>query len=340
MAKKRTSSLRVQLRKAGIRHYDELIHNQPQEWLIKNFSQGADEYPVNVARLMRNIVWQTRERIAKGEKPPLKELIRTFWYMYIKPTLSRAGALSQETDQYAQLIDNIVYMVKELRILKYKDIGFRDDNQANRRIGANANIVLFSEKLGHQAFLSDIADKYNISILALGGQPSVLNTEYFVDTLKKAKVNLQRSFYLFSIVDYDPSGWIIRNAFVNNLRFYGITHTRVFDLVNPDMLAPEEVMLARYRIPYAEAMQSKNKGWLKEIHKRNYKNQRYLEDEVLRGKKVLYGLEGESISGKRLAKKLEEVMVPLIGKSEDLLRIYELRKLDKAIKDLMIYKLT
>jgi len=42
------------LRKAGIRHYDLLIHDQPKEWLIKNFSQGADEYPVNVARLMRN----------------------------------------------------------------------------------------------------------------------------------------------------------------------------------------------------------------------------------------------------------------------------------------------
>ena len=161
MARKK-SSLRSRLRKAGIRHYDELIHDQSQAWLIKNFSQGADEYPVNVARLMRNIVWQTRERIVKGEKPPLKELLRTFWYRHIKSTLSRAGALAQGTDQYAQLIDNIVYMVKEIKVMKYKDIGFRDDNQANRRVGANANIVLFSEKLGHQAFLSDIADKYNI----------------------------------------------------------------------------------------------------------------------------------------------------------------------------------
>ena len=70
------------LRKAGIRHFDVLIHDQPKEWLIKNFSQGADEYPVNVARLMRNIIWQTRERIANGQNPPLKKLIRTFWYIH------------------------------------------------------------------------------------------------------------------------------------------------------------------------------------------------------------------------------------------------------------------
>ena len=87
--------LPTRLEKAGIRHFDELIHDQAYDWLIANFKEGASEYPVNVARLMRNIVWQLKERIQKGEKEPLRELIRTFWYMYIKPTLSRAGALSE-----------------------------------------------------------------------------------------------------------------------------------------------------------------------------------------------------------------------------------------------------
>lgn len=64
---------------------------------------------------------------------------------------------------------NIVYMVKDIQVMRYEDIGFRDHNQAHRKVGANANIVLFSEKLGHQNFLSDIADKYKVSIMALGG---------------------------------------------------------------------------------------------------------------------------------------------------------------------------
>ena len=332
-------SLRDRLRKAGIRSFDVLIHDQNKDWLVKNFKQGATVYPVNVARLMRNIVWQARERIVKGEKPPLKELLRTFWYMYIKPTLSRAAALTHETDQYAQMIDNIVYMVKDIQVMKYEDIGFRDEGRAHRKVGANANIILFSEKLGHQDFLSDIANKYNVSILALGGQPSVLTSEYFVDTVRNRGVNLQRSFYLFSIVDYDPSGWIIKNAFINNLKFYGITHTRVIDLIHPDMLTPEEIKLARYRIPESEAMHVKNKDWLKEVHKRDYRNQKYLED-TKRGKSILHGLEAESISAKRLEAKLNDVMVPLLGKSEDLLKIYELRELDNAIKALIIHKLT
>ena len=69
MAKKQPPSLKARLRKAGIRHYDVLIHDQRKEWLIKNFSQGATVYPINVARLMRNIVWQTRERIVKKNRP-------------------------------------------------------------------------------------------------------------------------------------------------------------------------------------------------------------------------------------------------------------------------------
>jgi len=346
-------SLKARLRKAGIRNHDVLIHDQPKEWLIKNFKQGATVYPVNVARLIRNIVWQAKERIAAGEKPPLKELLRTFWYMYIKPTLSRAGALSQETDQYAQMIATIVHMVKEIEVMEYKDIGFRDENQAHRRMGANANIILFSEKLGHQEFLSDIANKYNVSIIALGGQPSVLNVEYFVDTLKQARINLQRSFYLFSIVDYDPSGWIIRDAFLDNLKFYGISNTRVIDLIHPDMLSPEEIKFSRYLVKDNESMEVKNKNWLKEVYKRNYKNQELLEEtkkdngfahrkanHSLLARKILYGLEAEAISATRLEAKLEEEMVPLIGKSEDLLKIFELKKVDEAIKDLMLHKLT
>ena len=146
-------SLNDRLRHAGIRHFDELIHDQPREWLLAKFRDGASDYPVNVARLMRNIIWQLRERVLAGTREPLRELIRTFWYMYIKPTLSRAGALSTTTDQYAQLIDNLAGLVKDFDVLRYKDIGFRDDNANNWRLGKNANIILFAEKAGALDFL-------------------------------------------------------------------------------------------------------------------------------------------------------------------------------------------
>jgi len=36
------TSLAERLRKAGIRHYDELIHDKSKDWLVKNFkAEGA-----------------------------------------------------------------------------------------------------------------------------------------------------------------------------------------------------------------------------------------------------------------------------------------------------------
>ena len=113
----------------------------------------------------------------------------------------------------------------------------------------------------------------------------------------------------------------------------------MIDLIHPDMLKPEEVKLARCFIREPEGMRVKNKDWLKEVHKRDYRNQKYLEG-TEQGKPILYGLEAEAISAKRLEDKLNDVMVPLLGKSEDLLKTYELRGVDNAIKALMIHKLT
>ena len=353
-------SLSERLRKAGIRHYDVLIHDQDKDWLITNFKpEGASPYPVNVSRLMRNLVWQMKERIAGGEKE-FHELIRTYWYMYVKSTLARADSLSKDTDQYKKLTENIADMVRVFQLMTYKDIGFRDENAANMKVGVNANFIPFSEKLGHFGYLTELQQQHNVSVIALGGQPSVMNVEYFVDDLKKvksgqvladrpmmlrlpapaAKIDLRRSFYLYSIVDYDPSGWIIRDAFINNLRHYKIKNTKVYDLINPDMLTEEQIKLARYPIRAGADMEAKNKKWLADVEARHYKNQKYLIEDLPNGKKKLYGLEAEAISTAKLTETLDKVMVPIIGGNEEALKIYEMKNLNQAIKDLIMFKLT
>ena len=327
-------SFKKKLRKRKIRSFDKLIHDQSKDWLIKNFSKGADEYPVNVVMLIRNIVWQMRERVMSGRKPPFKELIRTFWYMYIKPTLDRCNSLSTEWDQYDYLIETIVDMVKLFGLMKYKDIGFRDENKAYRKVGKNANIIIFSEKTSEWDFLSEIANKYGVSIMALGNQPSVLSVEYFVDEIKKAGWDLRTSFYLFSIVDYDTSGWIIKDAFVKDLNFYGIKNIHMTELMTPDMLTPHEIKMSKYRIPVTKGMKYKNKKWLRKIKSMNYRNQKDLAD-----KKSIYGLECQAVSTMRMSKELEKKMVPLLGKKEKFLKIYELKQLIEVLDKLMLHKL-
>lgn len=91
------------------------------------------------------------------------------------------------------------------------------------------------------------------------------------------------------------------------------------------MFTPEEVKTSRYRLHKTEAMRVKTEGWLRQVHRRRYRNKKYLK-ETRRGERVLYGLQSEAISAKRLEAKLEQVMVPLIGKKRGLAQDIRIRK--------------
>jgi len=340
MSGRKRASLSDRLWRAGIRPFDALIHEQSRDWLIANFSYGATKYAVNVTRLMRNLIWQMRTRVRRGERAPYRELVRTYWYAYVKPVLSRADSLADGVDQYKQLVEQLVYLVKDIGVMRYAEVGFRDDNALHRHVGENAHIILFAEKLGQHSFLMEVAARYRISVIALGGQPSVLNVEYFVEQLRATDVNTRRSFHLFSIVDYDPSGWIARDSFVANLHHYGIRNVRVRDLIHPDMLTSEEVLHSRYPIPTSTVMEEKNARWLEAIGKRKYRNARYLRERPYEDEPgVFYGLESEAVTTKRIGARIELLLGRLLARSEALVRAYELEYLGEALKAWLLYEM-
>ena len=53
---RKTIPIEIRLRREGIRYFKETIHRQPKEWLIKHFGPGR-VYPVNVSKLIKNIIW-------------------------------------------------------------------------------------------------------------------------------------------------------------------------------------------------------------------------------------------------------------------------------------------
>jgi len=74
------TSLGERLRKAGIRHYGDLIHDQPKGWLVKNFKAegAAPKYSVNIARPMRNLGYQMNKLYSKQGIFQLNQILRTF----------------------------------------------------------------------------------------------------------------------------------------------------------------------------------------------------------------------------------------------------------------------
>ncbi|MBU0694096.1 MAG: hypothetical protein KKC11_05435 [Candidatus Omnitrophica bacterium] len=310
------------LRELGIREFKEPIHLQDKEWLVERFGPGM-KYPVNVSLLIRNIVWQARCWIMEGKIPPINGLVRNFWYSHIKIALSRSDSFNSSVDQCEQFTKQLVIMVRYNDLMRYKEMGFIDNNQNSQKVGINNHVILFAEKVGHFPLLERIASDTEVTIVSLGGQPSVLSAEYFVDRMKEEGIDVRKSFYLFSLVDYDTSGWIIKDAFVWDLRFYGIKHVAVEDLILPKIFSDEEIELYKYRLPESSQMKKKNRKWMARTGGIN--NQ-------------FYGLQADSAPTQRLENLFKEKTKELIGSTEPIRRARAEIELSEAIDKFILSK--
>ena len=313
----------IRLRREGIYHFKETIHLQPKEWLIKHFGPGR-KYPVNVNKLMKNIIWQLRTRIVEKEHPPTKSLLRNFWYTYIKSTLFRADSLSFDVDQCNQMIKVFVRLIQYCDFMRYKDMGFIDNNRHARRIGINNHVIFFAEKEGHFPLLEEIAQDSDVTILSLGGQPSLLSVEYFVDEMKAQGIDIRKSFYTFSLVDYDTSGWIIRNAFLHDLKFFRIKHIKHIDLILSEIFTPEEIQLNKFALRDPPEMKKKNKKWLKESGGINGE---------------LYGLEADAAPPERIKELFTSGIKDLIESTEDIRKGKVMHAVASALEEYILARL-
>jgi hypothetical protein len=317
---KKIPTKKERLRREDIRGYNKLIHKQNKSWLVKRFGPGR-KYPINVDKTIRNIIWQTRERIRKNQRRPFEALIRSMWYSHIKPTLFRTESLAGDFDQYQQLSKMFVRLVRYADVMRYKDMGFVDENENSRKIGINHHVILFSEKEGHYPLLKKIAGETEVTIIALGGQPSVLSAEYFIDEMKEKGINIQQSFYLFSLVDYDPWGWIIRDSFIRDLKFYGVKNIKNIDLVLPAALTKEELNLAKFRIDPKDKV---NRKWMAKSRGIN---------------KQFYGFEADAIPPERIKKGFIERIKDLIKSTLPIRKARNKIELAEALEKLSVLKL-
>lgn len=243
------------LKQLGIKHYDKNILKMTNAELLKEFGKSART--LNKSLFIKNVIWQTHERLNAGEKPFDIGNIRSFWY-YIKDTMDRVGA-NKKGNGYLIVSDMFMVMVKA-GLFKYKDFGFDDDDKGNRwHAKKHPNIILFAEKTSYTDLMQEVNRDFDITTIATGGQSSYLSTEYFVDELRKRQVDLSKEFVVFSIVDFDPAGDIIATKFVENLMDNGINEVRTFpgafykyferkDIVIPENMTQEQRNKV-YRLP-------------------------------------------------------------------------------------------
>ena len=231
----------------GIKEYEDEIRHMTAEELREEFGFVSSDR-VNVAKLIRNIIWQAFTRIRDGKREKIGSNIRGFWYTDVKPVLSRLGKETQGRRYTERLYDYLLEMVTQHRLFNYADFGFVDETAGMKYIGqSNVHVILFVEKDGLFPIVRQIAEKYDCVGLSTGGYPSILSSEYLVRGISRY-THLRHHFDTLSIVDYDPNGYIIEREFAQQVSLFDMKDMRLWPIIRPDHLTAEQIELCKYSL--------------------------------------------------------------------------------------------
>jgi hypothetical protein len=280
------------LQHAGLKHFKRDLRSFTAAELDRHFA-SARSGRIVLARLIRNIIWQAYERIQAGTEPPIGGNLRTFWYLWVKPVLARtSGNDDAKMDPYDVMLRAFSEMVLSLRLFKYADFDFTDENWENRRIGTlRPEQIVFTEKRGWIRFLREVHEQLGTSTLALGGAPSALTSEYTADHIRQA-AGPDKLVRLIGVVDYDPAGESIATSFRGQLEACGLAVEGLETLIHPRHYSAAELEMFRFPLPT----------------KQTTKNERWMERTGGIGGKP-FGLESESMPRARVRELLEQLVV-------------------------------
>ena len=240
--------------------------------------------------VIRSLILYEVNAIRAGEVREVRTL-RGLWYKLIKPILSRSGRLNElgknnkPVDWNRYLSDYLTELV-DAGITSYEELSIIDGSRERRpaaqvdaqlvdvtMIGGHYPwIILFTEKDTIWPIVENIASLYGVSAISGKGKPSnacsenitraIINSEAF-------KAAQPEALILLSLTDYDPSGYIISSAQLDQIttaaRNYGgelgklrqVIHKRIG--ITPDQLTPAELAANSY-----EPKEAGLTEWLKE----------------------------------------------------------------------------
>ena len=248
----------------GVRTIEKNIRFMTVEELRKTFSDSSG-HPV-ISDLIVNFIWQQVCYIHAGHSSPVADgNVRALWYL-VKPVLSHLGALD-DTNHYKTLSEKLSEMVSH-KILSYADFGLIEDGKW--QIGQTyPHVIIMAEKESHFRPLQKILIEIGATIIATGGQPSTITSEYFTTALEKVVPGYWKpdAVIVIALVDYDPFGYLLLDTFAGDLRTFGIRHPKVINLSVPKNYTPDELAFMHYDLATAaEIPQSTLRRWMKKTH--------------------------------------------------------------------------
>lgn len=263
------------LEKEGISNFDKDIRFMSSRELKRHF-RFKTRRKLNPTKLIKNLIWQAYTWISDGRMEPIEGNLRSFWYLNVKPVLSRLGLEVSGARYTDKVYDTFVEMVAVHRLFRYVDFGFLDDRLFHRVIGGkNGHLILFIEKDGLFSLVRQIALKHDTTAIALNGFPS-----YLIRDMAKAGL-LREPVHLFGLTDYDPAGYWIEREFAEQLRTFGVEIGSVHSVMDLGLLPSDLLEVYKYRLKAS----ARTRNWL----------------EVTGGiAGEAFGLEADALGGKRV----------------------------------------
>jgi len=224
-----------------------LIREMSAEQLDATFSKNGK---TNHTRLLRTYVWQTMGLVLCGDADPVNGNVRAYWYRFSDPLYNHFGLYSRLEDDpefqnylhhldaknnkdapdrltsvrksYVQdLTEDTIKEFVEQQIFRYQGVfQFENANEGWSLLGeGRASLIFFVEKQSlYNKICKEIYNELGISVMASQGYPSLVNTEYFGDELRKKKI---KNVGLGGLVDYDSDGWCIADTYRRQFEIMG-----------------------------------------------------------------------------------------------------------------------
>jgi len=167
---------------------------------------------------------QQEVRVLGVERP--RKNIRFFWYerlMYIILNVMGEPGDDDNLSSISGSINRAWKSLVESGQVTYERLNLYSEKERGYNVGVvedspYPSVLVFVEKESYFAELADLAETYEISFVASGGQASRAAAMAYTARLEDMKIDLSQTFTVFSFCDFDPEGWTIPEGFCEHLR--------------------------------------------------------------------------------------------------------------------------
>ena len=232
-----------------------------REEIMVAFERKGSRDGFNLKGLIRALLWEEIEACEGGKVRSERKNQRGFlWYECIGPTVVKVMGVAPDDslesmmqDVWADALDENPHILTLLNVYSEKEALYRIMAQKD---SPYPHILIAVEKADWYEPLADIANTWEISFAATGGQKSTIAAMRFLEKIEKRGIDLSDGLTIFSMYDFDPQGWNTPQNLADCIERQGI---RV-ELVRLGLLADtyDEKGIQRIAAPYVS--KAENEG--------------------------------------------------------------------------------